>query len=140
MPPLSRLSTSECSERSERSRIERSEIRDGETERPPRISLALNPGYGLTGRSFDQLDDRLPFLDGIRGELRRVAATDVLRRVDRSGRDEQDIAGLEGHRRLALYLIFPQVFDDIDDLLARMAVRGERLSCPKIPSGWGFAW
>ena len=44
------------------------------------------------GRSLDHREERLPFFDDIRGELRPVAAADVLRRVDRSGRDEQDCA------------------------------------------------
>jgi hypothetical protein len=38
----------------------------------------------------DHRDKRLAFFDDIRGELRCAAAADVLRRVDRSGRDEQD--------------------------------------------------
>src|SRR3954471_8381846 len=75
-------------------------------------------------RSLDQCDERLAFFDDIRGELRRVDTADVLRRVDRSGRDEQDLASLERHRRLALELILQQSFDNIDDLLARMAVIG----------------
>ena len=74
----------------------------------------------LTGRSLRQRNERLPFLDDIRGEFRPVAAADVLRRVDRSGRNEQDLARLERHRRLALDLILQQAFYDIDDLFARM--------------------
>ena len=72
-------------------------------------------------------DKRLPIFDDIRGELRRVAAADVLRRVDRSSRDEQDLAGLERHRRLALELILQRSFDDVDDLFARMALSERRL-------------
>src|SRR4051812_28446935 len=52
-------------------------------------------------------EQRLAFLDEIRGKLRRVAGADILRGVDRSGRDEQHLAGLERHRRLTLNLIFP---------------------------------
>jgi hypothetical protein len=48
--------------------------------------------------------------------------------VDRSGRNEQDLAGLEGHRRLALHRVFPRTFEDIDDLFARMRVLGKRHS------------
>src|SRR6266702_2669010 len=80
------------------------------------------------GRSLDHHDERLPFFDDIRGELRPGAAADVLRRVDRSGRDEQDVAGLERHRRLALDLILQRAFEDIDDLFARMRVLGRRIS------------
>ena len=36
----------------------------------------------------------LPLLDDVRGELRPRAAADVLHRMDRSSRDEQDVAGL----------------------------------------------
>src|SRR5215213_8517863 len=53
---------------------------------------------------------------------------DVLRRVDRAGRDEQEVAGLERHRRLALDLILQRAFEDIDDLFARMRVLAERRS------------
>src|SRR6266446_4674900 len=66
------------------------------------------------GRSLDHHDERLPFFHDIRGELRPGAAADVLRRVDRSGRDEQDVAGLERHRRLALDLILQRAFEDIE--------------------------
>jgi hypothetical protein len=45
--------------------------------------------------------------------------------VDRSGWDEQDVAGLERHRRLARNLILHQAFEDMDDLFARMRVLGE---------------
>src|SRR5262245_40741842 len=79
-------------------------------------------------RSLDQLYERLPFFDDIRGELRPVAGADVPRRVDRSGRDEQDVAGLERDRRLALDLILQRALDNIDDLFARMPVPGERHS------------
>src|SRR5437867_10038767 len=80
----------------------------------------------LTGRSLGHHNERLPFFDDIRGEFRPVAAADVLCCVDRSGRDEQDLAGLERHRRLALDLILQGAFDDIDDLFARMTVLTER--------------
>jgi hypothetical protein len=48
--------------------------------------------------------------------------------VDRPGRDEQDVAGLERHRRLALHLILQRAFEDIDDLFARMRVLGGRIA------------
>jgi hypothetical protein len=73
-----------------------------------------------------------PFFDDIRGELLRVAAADVLRRVDRSGGDERHIAGLERYRRLALDLIFDRALDDIDDLFARMRVLAERRSAVEV--------
>src|SRR6266446_4144288 len=84
------------------------------------------------GRSLDHHDERLPFFHDIRGELRPVAVADVLRRVDRSGRDEQDVAGLERHRRLAFDLILQRAFEDIDDLFAGMPVPGRRHSRVKL--------
>src|SRR5712664_4446464 len=51
-----------------------------------------------------QCDEGLPFFDDVRGELRSVAAAEVLRAVDGSCRDEQDV-GLDRPRRLALDLI-----------------------------------
>src|SRR5262245_52510610 len=75
-------------------------------------------------RSLGQHDERLAFFDDVRGELCGVAAADVFHRVDRSGRNKQDIAGLERHRRPALELILEQAFDGVDDLFARMAVPG----------------
>src|SRR5262249_3418921 len=53
---------------------------------------------------------------------------DVPRRVDRSGWNEQDVAGLERHGRLALDLILERAFEDIDDLFSRMRMPGERNS------------
>src|SRR5919202_4477732 len=73
-----------------------------------------------------QPDERLPFLDDIRGELSRVASAYVPHRVDRFGRDEQDVAGVERRRWLALDLILQRPFQDIDDLFARMLVLDER--------------
>src|SRR5689334_3968602 len=76
--------------------------------------------------SLDDREERLPFLDDVGGELRRVAGADVPRRVDRSGRDEQDLARLERHRRLALDPVLQRALEDVDDLLARMRVPAER--------------
>src|SRR5438094_316953 len=98
-------------------RSPKSKVRFVACERQPAESLVPGPSLG-------QHDERLPFFDNVRGELRRVAAGDVLYLVDRSGRDEQDLAGLERHRRLALQPILQQAFDGIDDLFARMVVRG----------------
>src|SRR5262245_39880019 len=75
------------------------------------------------GRSLDQRDQRLSFFADVRGELGPVAGADVLRRVDDSGRHEQDIAGLD-LRRLAVDLIFQRTFDHIDNLFTRMCVSG----------------
>jgi len=45
--------------------------------------------------SFDQRDERLPLFDDIGGELRPVAAANVLCRVDSSRWNEQHVAGLD---------------------------------------------
>src|SRR5260370_34997903 len=79
-----------------------------------------------------QYDERFAFFDDIAAELRGVAAADILRRVNRPGRDEQDAAGLERHRRLALDLIPQRAFEHIDDLFARMRVPAERRSLGEI--------
>ena len=54
--------------------------------------------------SFDQGEDGLALLDDVGGELGGVAAADVADRVDRSGREEPDVAGLDRGRGLALDL------------------------------------
>src|SRR5215831_11691514 len=43
----------------------------------------------IFGRSLDQCEQRLPFFDDIGGKLHPLAAADGLRRVNRSGRDEE---------------------------------------------------
>ena len=73
-------------------------------------------GVATIKRSRHHHDQRLALLDNIGGEFRPVAAAHVLRRVDGSGRSEQDVAGRERHRRLAFDLILQRVFEDIDDL------------------------
>src|SRR5262245_65980303 len=76
--------------------------------------------------SLDHREERFPFLDNICSELRAVAFADVLCCVDGSRWDEQNVAGLEGYRRLALERVFPRAFEDIDDLFARMRVPRSR--------------
>src|SRR6185436_16866293 len=73
-------------------------------------------------RSLDQRDERLPFFDDIRGELRPVAGADVLHPVDRLSRDEEHVAGLVRRRRPALDVILQRAFEDVDDLFAEMRV------------------
>src|SRR5688500_2012521 len=82
----------------------------------------------LARRALGQHDERLPFFDDIRGELRPVAGADVLRGVIRSGRDEQGLPGLERYRRLALELILQRTFEDISNFGAGMRVHTERNS------------
>ena len=81
-----------------------------------------SPPVTSPGAHLTQHDERLPFLDDIRGELGRVAAADILHLVVRSVRDEQDLAGLEGHRRPAVEPILQDAFNDVDELFAWMIV------------------
>src|SRR5262245_6469229 len=71
-------------------------------------------------RSLHEHEKRLPLLDDVGRELRGVAVADIPYGVDRLGRDEQDIAGVERGRRLALDLILERAFQHVDDLLAWM--------------------
>jgi len=48
--------------------------------------------------------------------------------VDRAGRDEQDVAGLERHSWPSFDLILQRALQDIDDLFARMGVPGGDIS------------
>ena len=61
-----------------------------------RVLLMPMPSRRVTSpeRSLAQHNERLAFFDDVGGELRRVAAPDIFRCVDRSGRDEQDLAAL----------------------------------------------
>lgn len=73
-------------------------------------------------RSLGQREERLSFLDDIGGEFGRVAAADIPHCVDHSGRDGQDVTGVERLRRLAFDLILQRPFEEVDDLPARMRV------------------
>ena len=53
----------------------------------------------IVENSLDHHDERLAFFDHIRAELRPGAVADVLCRVNGSGRDEQDFAGLARVKR-----------------------------------------
>src|SRR5882724_5619912 len=93
--------------------------------------MSLSP-WPAPHRSLGQYDERFAFFDDIRAELRGVATADILRRVNRPGGDEQEAAGLERHRRLALDLILQRAFEHIDDLFARMRVPAECRSLGEI--------
>jgi len=56
----------------------------------------LNFRRPLTPGSLDEHEERLALLDDVGGEFGRVAAADVFHRVDRFGRYEKDLAGVEG--------------------------------------------
>ena len=56
-------------------------------------------------QSVDDHDERLAFLDDVRGKLRGVAGADVLHRVNRFGRDEQRLARTDDPRRLTVDLV-----------------------------------
>jgi hypothetical protein len=55
--------------------------------------------------------------------------------VDRSGRDEQDVAGRDRGRRLALDLILQGSFKDVDVLFAGMGVLAERCGRAEVDPG-----
>ena len=66
--------------------------------------------------------ERFPFFDDIRGQLRSFSAADVLRRVDRSGRDDGR-RGLERHHGFPSNLVLQRrPFESRDDLFTRMRV------------------
>ena len=69
--------------------------------------------------SLHQSDERLVFLNDIRGELRTSGAAEVLHRVDRTCRHKQDLAGLH-RQRLAADPLFQGAFEKVDDLFAGM--------------------
>ena len=83
------------------------------------ISSGLKSGNA--DRSLAQHEKRLAFLDDVGGELAGIAAADVLHFVGRTVRDEQHLAGLDGHRRPTVEPIFQLALDDVDELLAGMA-------------------
>src|SRR5215470_2674639 len=92
---------------------------------PRKRSRAFSPRLCEPPSSLHQCEQRLAFFDDIGGELARGDAADVLRRMDRSGRNEEYVPGLERHRRLALDVILERAVEDIDDLFARMGVPAE---------------
>jgi hypothetical protein len=59
----------------------------------------------------------------------------TLRTVDRSGRDEQDVAGRDRGRRLALDLILQGSFEDVDDLFTGMGVLDEGRGRAEVDAG-----
>ena len=74
------------------------------------MTISFHKTYDVSRAcSLDQHDERLPFFDDIRGELRRVGGAYVPHRVDRFGRDEKDLARPERRRWLALDLVSPSV-------------------------------
>ena len=76
-------------------------------------------------------DERPSLLDDIGREFACRAASDILRRVDHSGRNEQHAAGFENDRWPALDLILQRALKNVDDLLTRVKVAlGDRASRP----------
>src|SRR5262249_39589390 len=75
--------------------------------------------------SLRQFDERLALLDEVGAQLGGVDAADILRRVYRSGRDEQHVASLERYGLLGLELIFDEAFDDVDDFFPGVLMLGE---------------
>src|SRR5262245_51922588 len=99
LPPVSKCQSRTPGRSAWASRADRIETpaigpRDDEEGTAGDVSLRII----VRGRSRHHCVEGLPFLDDIRRELRCAAGTDVPRRVDRSGRDEQDVADFEGYR------------------------------------------
>src|SRR5215208_7642060 len=78
--------------------------------------------FCIPRRSLGQNNERLPFFDDIRGELRRLGGAYVLHRMHRFSRDEKDLARVEPRGWLSLELILQRSFEDVDDLFARMGM------------------
>ena len=98
-------------------------LSDWATKHPTARTTCRSPRRAIT----DVGQERFPLFDDIRGQLRSFPAADVPRRVDLSGRDEEDIARLERHRRLSLDLVLQRrPFENIDDLFTGMRVPGGR--------------
>src|SRR4051812_39994489 len=76
--------------------------------------------------SLHQRDERFALLDDVGCKLTAGDAAGVPGRMDRSGRNEQHVAGLQCDRRLVLDLIFERAFEDINHLLAVMRVLAKR--------------
>jgi hypothetical protein len=74
--------------------------------------------------SFDEHEQWLALLDDVGGKLGRVAAADVAHRVDRLGRDQEDLAGIERRGLAAVDGLLERALQDVDDLLARVLVPG----------------
>src|SRR6185369_1198539 len=77
-------------------------------------------------RSLHQCDERFALLDDVGGKLTAGDAAGIPGRMDRSGRNEEHVAGLKCHRRLVLDLIFERAFEDINHLLAVMCMLAKR--------------
>jgi hypothetical protein len=61
--------------------------------------------------------------------------------VDRFGRDEEDLAGLDRHRRLIRHLVLQRACEDMDDVFARMPVPRGRASRIDLDAGLDdLAW
>jgi hypothetical protein len=75
----------------------------------PSVEVGADHQQPQAQRSFanqgGQLDPGNQVGRGLRGQLGRIPAADVPHRMDRSGRDQQDLTGLVCGRRLALDLI-----------------------------------
>src|SRR5690348_475500 len=85
-------------------------------ESPPPTTSTRRSGRG----------ERLALLDDVRREHLGAPLAGVLRRVHRSTREVEAVAGLEVLHRLALDLERDLALEDVGDLLARMRVLAHR--------------
>ena len=75
----------------------------------------------------DLSEKRFPLFDDIGGRLRSFPVADVLRRVNRAGRDEEDVARLQRHWCLSFHRVLERrPFENIDNLVTGMRVPGGR--------------
>lgn len=77
-----------------------------------------------TNGSLGGHDERRPFANDVGCQFRRLAAADILRRMNDAGGIEQGLAGFKGNRLPALELVFQRSRDNEGDLLAAMRVTG----------------
>src|SRR3954454_2677418 len=85
------------------------------------ISIMSDSPRGLQPL-LHQREERLALLGDVGGEVTAGDTAEVPGRMGRSGRDEEHVAALQRHRRLAPELIFELAFEDINDFLAGMRV------------------
>ena len=114
-------------------KLDAAETADREVPVHPLVLALRYAGAGIriserfaSHRSLGQHEQGLALLDEIGRELRSVPGADILHRVDRLGRDEEDVARLESRRRFPLDFVLQRAFEDVDDLLARMLVPDRR--------------
>ena len=127
MPQLQAAGAGLEQERREHEEVLAAHERDLDIRAPPQHPLEVSHG-GDAAESAAEYDDahvpsrmawsprraniglgeeRFPFFDDIGGQLRAFPVADVLRRVNRAGRDEENVARLQRDRRFSFHLGTP---------------------------------